>query len=240
MTEVRRETLSALNDLVERLSSAATVEDIGNALLATANRFGFVDELIIDLGKLLGQVGPAVVFTIHGRDAVVEHDAAKPFTNHPFTLRARASPQPFLMSEVRRTMGLEGDERWWALLPASLKGMDGIVVPVYDQGALAWCAAFAGHDPDLSAAAQATMSAAVHAGYALYLEFLDPKAPRARLSEREADCLRLLAEGKSDAEIGAALGIAVRTVRYHLNKVKAKLGVATRIQAVAKSLGTKT
>jgi DNA-binding CsgD family transcriptional regulator len=232
-----RETLTALKDLVERLSSSVTVDDIGRALLATGNRFGFVDELIIDMGKLLGRVGPAIIFTIHPPAEVVEHDAQSPFANHPFTLRARASPQPFLMSDVRRAMGLEGDDRWWAMMPESLNGMDGIVVPIYDQGALAWCAAFAGREPDFSAAAQATMSAAVQAGYALYLELLDPKTARSRLSERESDCLRLLAEGMSDADIGAALGIAPRTVRYHLGNAKQKLGVATRIQAVARSLG---
>jgi len=231
-----RETLDALKDLVERLSSAVTVADIGQALLATGERFGFVDALIIDLGKLLGHVGPALIFTIHPPIEVAEHDRQLPFANHPFTLRARASPQPFLMSDVRRAMGLEGDDRWWAVMPDSLKGMDGIVIPVYEHGALAWCAAFAGHAPDLSAAAQATMSAAVQAGYALYLELLDPKTARSRLTERESACLRLLAEGKSDADIGLALGIAARTVRYHLSNAKLKLGVATRIQAVAKSL----
>ena len=235
-----RETLDALKDLVERLSSAATVADIGNALLSTGERFGFVDALIIDMDKLLGRVGPALVFSIHPPIDIVEHDAQSPFANHPFTLRARASPQPFLMSDVRRAMGLEGDERWWAMLPESLKGMDGIVIPIYERGALTWCAAFAGHAPDLSAAAQATMSAAVQAGYALYLELLDPNTARSRLSEREAACLRLLSEGKSDAEIGGALGITARTVRYHLNNAKQKLGVATRIQAVAKSWSGRT
>ena len=106
------ESLDALKDLVERLSSATTVEDIGHALLAVGKRFGFVDALIIDMDKLLGRVGPALVFTIHPPVEVAEHDAQSPFANHPFTLRARASPQPFLMSDVRRAMGLEGYERW--------------------------------------------------------------------------------------------------------------------------------
>jgi DNA-binding NarL/FixJ family response regulator len=48
------------------------------------------------------------------------------------------------------------------------------------------------------------------------------------LTERETDVLWQLATGKSDRAIGEHLGIANRTVRYHLKRIYAKLGVKQR------------
>jgi DNA-binding CsgD family transcriptional regulator len=59
------------------------------------------------------------------------------------------------------------------------------------------------------------------------------------LSPRETECLRLSARGKTDIEIGRTLGISPRTARFHIENVKKKLGVATRVQAVAEALRLK-
>ena len=44
--------------------------------------------------------------------------------------------------------------------------------------------------------------------------------------------LRLVAAGRSNAEIGAALFLGVETVKTHVANVLAKLGVRDRTQAV--------
>jgi DNA-binding NarL/FixJ family response regulator len=56
-------------------------------------------------------------------------------------------------------------------------------------------------------------------------------APYGRLTGRERAVLELLASGSSDAEIGARLGISAKTASVHVTNVKAKLGVASRVQA---------
>ena len=43
--------------------------------------------------------------------------------------------------------------------------------------------------------------------------------------------LRLLAEGKPNAEIGVALFISTKTVSVHVTNILRKLGVSTRVQA---------
>jgi DNA-binding NarL/FixJ family response regulator len=58
----------------------------------------------------------------------------------------------------------------------------------------------------------------------------------ASLTPRELDVLRLLAEGLSHEEIGGRLEISSETVRTHVRKACARLGAATRTQAVAKAL----
>ena len=58
-------------------------------------------------------------------------------------------------------------------------------------------------------------------------------AAQAGLTRREAEVLRLLAEGRSDREIGAALFIGPRTVQTHVANIFAKLGVHGRAEAAA-------
>jgi len=52
------------------------------------------------------------------------------------------------------------------------------------------------------------------------------------LSRRELEVVRLLADGRSNPEIAAALFISVRTVQTHTENIYAKLGVHARAEAV--------
>jgi DNA-binding NarL/FixJ family response regulator len=52
-----------------------------------------------------------------------------------------------------------------------------------------------------------------------------------RLSPREEEVLRLVAEGMSNKQIGASLGIAERTVKVHLGSVFRRIGVEDRTSA---------
>ncbi|GLY13869.1 response regulator transcription factor [Kineosporia rhizophila] len=65
----------------------------------------------------------------------------------------------------------------------------------------------------------------------------DP-AVAALLSEREAGVMRLLAAGRTNGEIAAQLFLAPKTVKNHVNRIFAKLGVTSRAQAVAVWVGT--
>jgi DNA-binding NarL/FixJ family response regulator len=51
------------------------------------------------------------------------------------------------------------------------------------------------------------------------------------LTDRELAVLRLLADGRSNPEIGAALFISTKTVSVHVTSILRKLDVATRVQA---------
>ena len=51
------------------------------------------------------------------------------------------------------------------------------------------------------------------------------------LTDREKDVLRLLGQGMSNKEIGAALFITERTARTYVSNILGKLGLASRTQA---------
>lgn len=56
------------------------------------------------------------------------------------------------------------------------------------------------------------------------------------LTPRELEVLKLIVAGRSNKEIGAALGIAEGTVKIHVNNLLGKLGVTDRTQAVTEAL----
>lgn len=59
--------------------------------------------------------------------------------------------------------------------------------------------------------------------------------PRIPLSEREVELLAWSARGKTSAEIATIVGLSKRTVDFHIDNARQKLGVATRIEAVVKA-----
>jgi DNA-binding CsgD family transcriptional regulator len=70
---------------------------------------------------------------------------------------------------------------------------------------------------------------------ALREESLGVAARAAGLTDREAEVLRWVREGKEDPEIAAALGISPRTVQKHVERVLAKMGAKTRLAAVRRT-----
>jgi DNA-binding NarL/FixJ family response regulator len=52
-----------------------------------------------------------------------------------------------------------------------------------------------------------------------------------RLTRREQEILLLVAEGYTNKEIAAALGLSVDTVRTHVSHILSKLGLANRAAA---------
>jgi DNA-binding CsgD family transcriptional regulator len=57
-----------------------------------------------------------------------------------------------------------------------------------------------------------------------------------RLTPREVECLTWWAAGKTAWEIGMLLSVSERTVRFHLDNLKAKLKASTKSQAVARAI----
>ena len=107
----------------------------------------------------------------------------------------------------------------------------GLLVEALDAGA----AGFALKESPVTELVEAVLSAAAGDVY------IDPKLAGSlvrppKVSSREREILRLLADGKSNAEIGKALSIAPDTVRTYIRRAMTKLEAGTRTQAVATAI----
>jgi DNA-binding CsgD family transcriptional regulator len=117
----------------------------------------------------------------------------------------------------------------------------GIAVPVHrPRGRVAWIALV--HDRERGDLAELLR---LHSGqFMLFGSYFmdlvyqnqgkDPDdAELTMLSERELECLTLVARGKTDLEIGEIMGRSPTTARFHVEKAVKKLGATTRTQAAA-------
>jgi two-component system NarL family response regulator len=88
---------------------------------------------------------------------------------------------------------------------------------------------------DMSAAELTAAIEAVHAGRRRLAPEIAERAlapAESDLTDREMEVLRLMAQGQSNKEIGAALAITEATVKAHVTAVLRKLGVSQRAQAI--------
>lgn len=73
--------------------------------------------------------------------------------------------------------------------------------------------------------------------FALNAEHIEAgEAYRDKLSFREIECLRWTAMGKSAWDAGQIMGVSERTVKFHLENARAKLGAMNTTHAVSKAV----
>ena len=182
------------------------------------------------------------------------HVPGAPFTDHPFVATIPAERATW-DAERARLAGASDPEAWHA----AAKTWDGLGCP-HRAGYAWWRRAQAQLDagqPTTAAGAAlraAAVAAAGHAPLRAQVRLLAERArialepiaattpeapPPARdrapygLTGRELAVLRLLAAGRTNAQIGAELYISPKTAGVHVSSILRKLGVASRVQAAA-------
>jgi DNA-binding NarL/FixJ family response regulator len=68
---------------------------------------------------------------------------------------------------------------------------------------------------------------------------VEPGGEQVELSAREREVLELLSQGMPDKQIADKLSLSMRTVRFHLGHIYAKLHVRSRVEAALKHSQTK-
>ena len=147
---------------------------------------------------------------------------------------------PFKWSEPAVTDGITGMQQR-ILDEASEAGIvDGFTVPIHSRGIYPGCVSLMGDLSDISPQtfhAMHLMAIYLHeAALRLHKRGRSDPGPEERLlTDRERECLRWASMGKTDWEIGRVLNISENTAHFHIENIKRKLGVSTRVQAVVRA-----
>ncbi|MFZ1106597.1 MAG: LuxR C-terminal-related transcriptional regulator [Hyphomicrobiaceae bacterium] len=168
-----------------------------------------------------------------------EHSALARGKFRPVLSLASSGMAALTWTEVRRMVQPIGVDLWSNDLALKHGMRDGLTCPVGGR----WVIAFWSRKvlSNLLTQPARIMIVAAASFAALRLEQLagpDPKRidARCRLTPRELAVLRLVSMGAQSAEVARALELGEETVRTHLKKAQAKLGVRSRTQAVAEAL----
>ena len=168
-----------------------------------------------------------------------EHVALSPGRFSPLLYLARSSLASFTWTEVQRMFEPVGIDRWSFELGLKYGMRDGLTCPVGGR----WVVAFWSRrvlSNILTQPCRIMIFAAANFA-ALRLEQLagpdvNRVGSRISLTNRELAVLRLMSTGGQTRDIAQALGLGEETIRSHLKKAEAKLGVRNRTHAACAAL----
>jgi DNA-binding CsgD family transcriptional regulator len=162
--------------------------------------------------------------------------------DHPLLLRALSQIEPFSREEVRATDLTAQQTDMLSCGRETLGVTNGWTFPITKDGVREGIVILAGQEPDMSPVLRSMLHLLAHLAFQKS-ETLDDsggKGESRTLTARELECLRWVAVGKTDSEIAVILSIKPRTARFHIENAKRKMGVATRVQAVAEAMRLQT
>src|SRR5271168_4817133 len=170
-------------------------------------------------------------------DWVALYNTSGWFGIDPLPIEARRRIAPFLLSEL-------ADIKLTAAQIAFMKAVrdygwrEGFAVPIHGPGSLQGLVTMVTRRDkfSLSPADRAVleaMSRAVWERCRTSEGFGMVDQGPGKLSAREIECLQWAAAGKSDADMATLIGIRPATAHFHIEQAKRRLGVKTRVEAVA-------
>ncbi len=167
-------------------------------------------------------------------DWIALYELRRMFASDPIVSEARRRMTAFRWGDISRLSESEAE----VLTTARQHGwVDGFVVPIHGPAGYQGVVNMAATEPlrlePLEQAVLQTMATTIHHRCRSAIGFGSVSHALAHLTAREIECLQWVASGKTDWEIGQLLGIAAATAHYHVEHAKKKLGVGSRVQAVA-------
>jgi DNA-binding NarL/FixJ family response regulator len=134
------------------------------------------------------------------------------------------SPAVLLLSDDVKAAGVLSGLRPWGILPLEASAEELLAaVAALHEGLIVVSPSLAGEAVERLVGLGEAAEGLAHA---------PAEAPAEPLTERERQVLQLLAQGLANKQIAASLSISEHTVKFHVSGIYAKLGAASRTEAV--------
>jgi LuxR family quorum sensing-dependent transcriptional regulator len=228
--------------IARSLALSSSAEEIWSTIKTFAAPFGFNHLSVMkrhpDLPHALM---PSLVYIDAPDGFAADFDRDRLCPDHPLIVQALKQLAPFSAGEMRASQLGDRQRRVLQHVSLSLNIRDGWTFPISYDDEMHGIVMLGGLEPDMSPLVCSILHLLSHTGFKRYQELAAGGGSKSRvLTPRELECMRWVALGKTDEEIGIILTISARTARFHVENAKRKLGVATRVQAVAEALRSET
>lgn len=219
---------------IER-SAAQTADAAVDDFLATMRRMGFAGSACggwVGVGKNRRH---RFFFVDWPQDWLDFYNNGRWFEHDRMVIEARRRIAPYCWSDLSNSKLTLGER---ALFEAGFAygWKDVFAVPIHGPGSLQGLITMGTLDELVFTARDRaileTMGRAVWERCRISISF-GAEAGSMQFSPREIECLRWAAVGKSDADIASLLGVKPATAHFHIEQAKKRLGVSSRVEAVA-------
>lgn len=204
---------------------------------AYAEKLGFTNAICMRVPEPGEDLNSSFLLNTYPQEWVRHYGEKGYISSDPVVRELFVNYDPFSWSEVAARRELAPIERQIMDECADIGLRQGFTVPIYQAGGYTGLVSLAGREPMLN---DESRGAVTLASIYLHNKLTTLRRREAQnhfdLTERELECLRWAANGKSDWEIGHILLISAKTVNYHIENAKRKFGVATRVQAIVAAL----
>jgi LuxR family quorum sensing-dependent transcriptional regulator len=158
------------------------------------------------------------------------------FPDDPFVQESQRTMESYLWSELEEKQGLTARGREIYDISRAFGWTEVMGIPIHGPADYQGLVSIATMQPvELDARDRAFLELighAIHNRCRKEIGFgLSPDLPH--MTPREIECMRWVAIGKTNWEIGQVLGISPSTVHFHVESAKKKLNKTTRTEAVA-------
>jgi LuxR family transcriptional activator of conjugal transfer of Ti plasmids len=227
---------------VQNLSMHNSTAEIERLLRRTLDQYGFPRFAYLSFAPR-GDDDDTLAMTTYPSRWVEQYCANRYDRIDPVIARSIATTLPFAWSTDRSDTKLTKKQKWFFEEASEFGVRHGVTIPIHDrQGKVATLTLAAigcrsAFDVRIDQYRHQLHLIAIYLHAQLRNATPAPIPPlRPCLTQRERSCLQWAARGKSASDTAEIIRISRRTVVFHTENAKRKLGVATVQQAVAKGL----
>ena len=231
------------NDVIEKLRRAATPQDVFDGLTSFTGHYGLTSMIAGTIPspkerkaaqeqRLLVSAFPAEWIDRYFEQGYVRID--------PIVRRMKRDSSPFLWSESLPFADAKHSVAVKRMIDeaSEFKLNNGIAVPMITLDGVMAFVSLGGEAIELPPAGlgMISMISTFAVARAIDLRHQEKERPAPRLTPREIECLKWVADGKTDWEISVILKVSEHTADKHLANALRKLGARSRAQAVAQAI----
>jgi LuxR family transcriptional activator of conjugal transfer of Ti plasmids len=228
--------------LIQSLSVHDNISEIEYLLGRTMDHYGFPCFAYLSFTPREDGDDPLTI-TTYPSSWVKQYCANRYDRIDPVVARSIATTLPFSWSIAESDINLTKKQKWFFEEAREFGINHGLTIPIHErQGKVATltisaCGSRSEFDDRVEQYRHELHLIAIYLHARLRNTTFAPISPlRPFLTQRERSCLQWVARGKSASDIAEIIRVSRRTVVFHTENAKRKLGVATAQQAVAMGL----